>query len=116
MSHPGRTPTTCRPIPNLTGVRKANRHVDERAERESECHHLAGGIAVRDDSVQETSDTVDDSAAGQEGPELDLRDADLPEERHRDRQVLADDVVERIADHRDGQRLPLPESETTPQR
>ena len=41
------------------------------------------------------------------GAELHLRDADFAQERHRDGEVFAYDVVESASTHRHEQRLPL---------
>ena len=73
-------------------------------------HHLACAVAVGENPVCEPGDAVEKSARREEGSELHLRNADLPEERHRERQVLSDDVVEGIAPHRHKQCLPLPET------
>ena len=96
-------------------VAAPERKVDARADEKPDGHHLARAVAVREDAVREAREAVDDAVEREEGPELDLGDAELAaEKRHRQRQVLADDVVEGVAAHRHQQRLPLPPAQALP--
>ena len=84
-------------------------YIHECGEEQSRCHHLLAADAVGDEAVDEPRQTVDDAVQGQEKAEFDLADPQLGlQSRHRDAEVLPDEIEEGVADHQDDEGSPLP--------
>ena len=92
---------------------EAEGEVGKGAERQSDGHVPAGVHPVGEDAVDEARESVDQSVERQKDTEARLRDAEVRlQARHGQREVLAYEVEERVADHRreDRPRLPVLEA------
>ena len=101
--------------PGLTGnehgqfVGPAEKQVEHRTGGEPDGQMPAGDGPVRDDAVHEFGDSVDDAHQAEDDTETGVRDPILfPEGRHREGEVLAHEVEQRVAYHRTDDDPPLP--------
>ncbi len=93
-------------------VGPAEKQVEHRTGGEPDGQMPAGDGPVRDDAVHEFGDSVDDAHQAEDDTETCVRYPVLfPEGRHREGEVLAHEVEQRIAYHRtdDDPPLPVPE-------
>ena len=83
--------------------------VHHSGKQESEGHHLLAGNPVCKEAVDEPGNTVDDSVKGQEETELGLAYSKFGLEcRHRNAEVLPDEIEQHVPYHQQDEGPPLP--------
>ena len=82
-------------------ITESESDIDQRTECKSQRHDLPGAYTVGDESVDKAGQTVNNTVQGQKQPQLSLgySECDL-DARHGGIEILADKIIERIADHR----------------
>jgi hypothetical protein len=91
---------------------EAEEHVGAHRKQQARDHEIARVDAVRPHAVHESGNSIQQPVQHEEGAEMRLGDAKvLLHPRHRETQILTDEIIRRVAEHRRDERAKLPVAE-----